>query len=194
MSYLLPFIIISSHIYDLLMIDLVTISRVGLLEMHTICPRSICHHGLLDFGCDLIGSSLGKPGINPGLKVDIPSTLFLKTLLQAVDEILQSRSLESEVSEVDLDTLPHDVSTDEDVNLFQEAGTLAVANLIIVVNCVVRVIHSHLDRVCGTLGVVIESFPEEVKANLVRIFDILEALTFSQADHGAVFSEALLEP
>ena len=191
-SNLLPFIIISSHIYYLLMIDLVTISRVALMEMQTVCPCSICHNGLLDFGCDLIGPSLGKPGINPGLKVDIPSALFLKTLLQTVDEILQSRSLKSELSEVDLDALSHYVSTDEDVNLLQKAGTLTVANLVVVVNCVVRVIHGNLDRVRGTLGVVIESFPEEVKTNLVRILDILKALTFCQADHGAVFSEALL--
>lgn len=176
------------------MIDLVTISRVALKEMHTECPRSICHHTLLDFGCDLIGPSLGKPGINPGLKVDIPSALFLKALLQAVDEVLQSRSLESEVSEIDLDTLSHDVPSNEDVYLLQEAGTLAVANLVIVVNCVVRVIHGHLDRVCGTLGIVIKSFPEEMEADLVRIFDILEALAFCQADHGAVLSETFLEP
>jgi hypothetical protein len=56
------------------------------------------------------------------------------------------------------------------------------------------VINGHLDRVCGTLGVVIESFPEEMEANLVRIFDILEALTLCQADHSAVLSETFLEP
>lgn len=176
------------------MIDLVTISRVTLKEMHTECPRSISHHSLLDFWCDLISPSLGKPGINPGLKVDIPSALFLKALLQTVDEVLQSRSLESEVSEVDLDTLSHDVSPNKDVYLLQEAGTFSVANLVIVVNCIVRVINGHLDRVCGTLGVVIESFPEEMEANLVRIFDILEALTLCQADHSAVLSETFLEP
>jgi hypothetical protein len=193
-SNLLPFFIIGSHIYDLLMIDLVTISRVTLMEMHTECPRTICHHGLLNFMCDLISPSLGKPGIDPGLKVHIPSAVFLKTLLKAVDEILQSGSLESEVSEVDLDALSHDVSPDEDVDLLQEAGTFAVANLVIVVYCVVRVIHCNLDRVCGTLGVIIESFPEEMKANLVRIFDISEGLALCQADHGAVLSETFLEP
>jgi hypothetical protein len=75
--------------------------------------------------------------------------------LQTIDEIIQLRCLESEVTEIDLYSLSHDVSADKDIYLFQEACTLSVADLVIIVDCVVGMVNCDLNGMRGSLGIII---------------------------------------
>jgi hypothetical protein len=141
------------------MINFVSISGVALLQVNRILFPAILKHHLLNFRSDFIDSRFSEPRINPCLQIEVASVILLESLLEAIDEVLEGGSFVGEVTEVNLDSLSHNVTTDKDVNLFQEASSLAIADLVIVVYCVVGVVDSNLNRVCGALSVVIKSFP-----------------------------------
>lgn len=78
----------------------------------------------------------------------------MKGYLQAVDEILDACVLVAVLFEVEADTLLHDVSPEEVVNLLQEAGSFSVANLVKNIDRIISVVYRHRYRVSGLSAIV----------------------------------------
>ena len=81
--------------------------------------------------------------------------MFKQGLLKAVYEVIQCGRLEGKLSKVQFNTLTHDISANKDVYLFEEAGPFSITDLIIVVDCVIRMVDSDLYWMSGPLGIVI---------------------------------------
>jgi len=106
----------------------------------------------------LVHSGFSEPGINPGLEIHLQVIIF-KGKFKTVDEILQGRSLELEISEVNHDSFSHDVPSYKNINLLEEARSFSVADLIIHIDCIVSVVDGHLNWVSGPLSVIIKGLP-----------------------------------
>ena len=107
---------------------------------------------------------------------------------------MQGRRLKLEISEVNHDSLSHDVSSNKYIDLLKETSTFSVADLVIHIDCIVGVIDCYLNWVCSPLSVVVESLPQEMETDLMRILDVAELFAFGKTHHGAIFSKAFLEP
>ena len=109
-------------------------------------------------GCKLIHTGFSEPRVNPGLEIQF-QVILLKGKFKTIDEILEGRCFEFEISEINHNSFSHNVTTHKNINLLEETSSFSIADLVIHIDCVVSVIDCNLNRVSSPLSVVIESFP-----------------------------------
>jgi hypothetical protein len=85
--------------------------------------------------------------------------VLLKGKFKTIDEILESRCFEFEISEINHNSFSHNVTTHKNINLLEETSSFSVTDFVIHIDCIVGVIDCNLNRVSSPLSVVIESFP-----------------------------------